>query len=96
MRNKKFCNYVVVTYTRIMKASVIKIGNSKGLRLNRMVLEKYHIKNEVEMILQDDCIILKPIVEEPRKGWEKAFKTMHENGDDKLFIDDVFDDENWD
>ncbi len=66
------------------------------MRLNKMVLEKYQIKDEVEMILQDDCIILKPIAEEPRKGWEKAFKAMHENGDDKLLIDDVFEDESWD
>lgn len=29
----------------------------------------------------------------PRKGWEKSFKQMRENGDDKLLIDDVFDDE---
>ena len=30
---------------------------------------------------------------EPRAGWEKAFKKMHENGDDKLLIDDVFEGE---
>ena len=31
-----------------------------------------------------------------RKDWESAFKEMHENGDDKLLIDDVFNDENFD
>jgi antitoxin MazE len=35
-------------------------------------------------------------VKEPRKNWEKAFKKMHENGDDQLLIDDVFEDENFD
>ena len=30
----------------------------------------------------------------PRKGWEKAFKKMHENGDDKLLMADIFEDEN--
>lgn len=29
----------------------------------------------------------------PRNGWEKAFKEMHDNGDDQLLIDDTFDDE---
>ncbi|MCX6258270.1 MAG: hypothetical protein NTW49_10315 [Bacteroidia bacterium] len=29
----------------------------------------------------------------PRKGWDAAFKVMHDNGDDKLFIDDIFEDE---
>jgi hypothetical protein len=32
---------------------------------------------------------------EPRKGWDKAFKKMHENGDDKLLMGDVFEDENF-
>ncbi len=39
-------------------------------------------------------IIFNPI-DEPRKGWEKAFKQMHENGDDELLMDDVFEDENF-
>ena len=37
-------------------------------------------------------IILKP-KSTPRKGWEKAFRQMNDNEDDKLMIDDVFDDE---
>ena len=35
-------------------------------------------------------------IENTRKDWESAFKKMHENGDDKLLIDDVFNDENFD
>lgn len=31
----------------------------------------------------------------PRKDWAKAFEEMHKNGDDKLLIDDVFDDETF-
>lgn len=31
----------------------------------------------------------------PRKDWGKAFEEMHKNGDDKLLIDDVFDDETF-
>jgi antitoxin MazE len=45
------------------------------------------------MNLKKAEIVLQPI-EEPRKGWEKAFEKMHENGHDSLLIDDVFDDEN--
>lgn len=76
-----------------METSIIKIGNSKGLRLSKTVLEKYNIRDKVEMILEKDQIVLKPI-EKPRNGWEKAFKKMAENGDDKLLINDVFEDEN--
>ena len=32
--------------------------------------------------------------QEPKKGWGKSFKKMHENGDDKLVMPDVFEDEN--
>ena len=46
------------------------------------------------MKLKKPVIVLHPI-EEPRKGWDKAFQKMHENGDDLLLIDDVFDDENF-
>ncbi|MCK6609543.1 MAG: AbrB/MazE/SpoVT family DNA-binding domain-containing protein [Bacteroidia bacterium] len=75
-----------------MKTSVIPIGNSKGIRLEKSILEKYHIQDEVELVLEKGYMILKP-VKTPRKGWENAFKKMHENGDDKLLLADVFDDE---
>jgi antitoxin MazE len=78
-----------------MEASIIKIGNSKGLRLSKAIIDKYNIKDKVELILEEDQIILKPI-EEPRKGWREAFKKMNERGEDKLLIDDVFEDENFD
>ncbi|MGO3154176.1 AbrB/MazE/SpoVT family DNA-binding domain-containing protein [Mesonia sp.] len=76
-----------------MEASIIKIGNSKGLRLSKTILEKYNIKDKVEMILEKGQIILKPI-DKPRENWEQAFKKMRENDDDKLLLSDVFEDEN--
>lgn len=78
-----------------METAIIKIGNSKGLRLSKTVLEKYNIKDKVEMILEKGQIILKPI-DNPRENWEKAFEEMNANNDDKLLFDDVFDDENFD
>lgn len=75
-----------------MEISVIPIGNSKGIRLTKTILEKYNITDTVELILEKGYIILKPKAT-PRKGWEKSFKKMHENGEDKLLIDDVFTDE---
>ena len=77
----------------IMNVSVIPIGNSKGIRLGKALLEKYNIKDAVELILEKGYIIIKPI-SSPRKGWEKAFKKMHENGDDRLLMSDIFEDEN--
>lgn len=77
-----------------MEISIIQIGNSKGLRLSKSLLEKYNIKDKVEVILEEEQIVLRPI-NSPRKGWDKAFKEMHENQDDQLLIDDVFEDENF-
>jgi antitoxin MazE len=76
-----------------MNISVIPIGNSKGIRLGKSLLEKYNIKDAVELILEKDYIIIKP-TSSPRKGWDKAFKKMHENIDDKALMADIFDDEN--
>ena len=75
-----------------MEISLINIGNSKGIRLSKTILEQYNISDTLELILKKDKIILKPI-SIPRKGWENSFRQMNANGDDKLLIDAVFDDE---
>lgn len=77
-----------------MELSVINIGNSKGIRLSKTILEKYNIQDKVEVIFEKEFIVLKP-KNEPRKDWELAFQKMHENGDDQLLMNDVFDDETF-
>jgi antitoxin MazE len=76
-----------------MEVSVIQIGNSKGIRFSKTILEKYNIKDKVDLILEKGKIIIQPIPS-PRKGWEERFKQMRENGDDELLFNDVFEDEN--
>ncbi|MFA9390532.1 MAG: AbrB/MazE/SpoVT family DNA-binding domain-containing protein [Prolixibacteraceae bacterium] len=76
-----------------MEVSVIKIGNSKGIRLSKTMLEKYNIQDSVNITLEEDQIVITPITK-PRKGWDLAFQKMAENRDDQLLINDVFDDEN--
>lgn len=78
-----------------MRISIIQIGNSKGLRLPKSIIEKYNIQEEMEIILNEHDITLKPI-KKVREGWEEAFQQMHANGDDHLIIDDVFEDEIFD
>ena len=78
-----------------METPIIKIGNSKGLRLSKTILDKYQIKEKVELILEDDQIVLRPI-DAPRKNWEEKFREMAENNDDELLMDDIFEDENFD
>ena len=59
-----------------MEISVINIGNSKGIRLPKAILEQYNISEKLELILEKGRIILKQ-KSTPRKGWEKSFKQMN-------------------
>lgn len=77
-----------------MEVSIIKIGNSKGIRLSKTLLEKYNITDTVNLIMEEEQIVIKPLTK-PRKGWEKAFKEMAESNEDKLFFKDVWEDENF-
>jgi antitoxin MazE len=76
-----------------MEVSVIKIGNSKGIRLSKTLLERYNIRDTVDLILEKGEIIIRPL-SKPRKGWEKAFIDMNATGDDNLLMNDIFEDEN--
>lgn len=76
-----------------METSIIKIGNSKGLRLSKTILEKYNIQDKVEIILEMGQIVLKPI-QQTRKNWDKAYEKMSLEADDDLLIDTIFEDEN--
>lgn len=75
-----------------MHANIIRIGNSKGLRLSKTLLQQYDIQESVELILEKDHIKIRPI-KNPRAGWSDKFQLMHENGDDQLLINDVFEEE---
>lgn len=77
-----------------MLMDVVKIGNSKGIRIPANILKDLKVKDKVEFIVEDNCIILKPI-NEVRSGWDKAFNEMHKNNDDSLIIDENLDCEGW-
>lgn len=93
--NLSFYMFVITTYSLlVMRLAVVSIGNSKGIRIPKTILDKYQISNSVEMEMREDGLVLRPI-RKPREGWEESFKQMHENGDDRLLIPDVFDEETW-
>ncbi len=53
------------------------------------VLKQCGIDSKVELEIQDNCIIIKPI-KNPRQGWAEIFERMHQNDDDVLIIPDEF------
>jgi len=81
-----------------MEIDIIKIGNSKGIRLPHAILKQCGIDSKVELEIKDHYIVIKP-VKTPRQGWAEAFKLMHKEGDDSLLIPEEIDNEvleDWD
>ncbi|MFA4931025.1 MAG: AbrB/MazE/SpoVT family DNA-binding domain-containing protein [Patescibacteria group bacterium] len=74
-----------------MKAQVIQIGNSMGIRLPKALLQQAKIEREVKIALEKDGIKISPVKKVPRQGWREQAAKMHELGDDELIIDDGLD-----
>ena len=65
-----------------MRATIVKIGNSRGIRIPKPVFEQCGFEDEVEMeIHENELVIRSP--RQIRQGWEEAFKSMSNLGDDK-------------
>lgn len=66
-----------------MKTNIVRIGNSRGLRLPKAVLRQCHLGDTVELEVEDNCVIIRP-VRRVRGGWDQAFAEMMTRGDDAL------------
>ncbi len=78
-----------------MKSTLIQIGNSKGVRIPKSMLEECNLKKDIELVLQKDAIVIRSLSNK-RKNWSAAFKRMsvHED-DDTLLIDIQDNNEDW-
>jgi len=82
-----------------MKASIIKIGNSQGIRIPKPLLDQSGIITDVELEAKKHQITIRP-VPSARSGWDNAFKRMARNGDDTLadgagIISHSWDEDEW-
>jgi antitoxin MazE len=81
-----------------MKARIIQIGNSQGIRIPKPLLEQSGLGEEVEIDVQPGEIIIRA-GRRPREGWDEAFRAMAERGDDALLDGEIstttWDDEEW-
>ena len=66
-----------------MKARIVKIGNSQGIRIPKPLIEEAGLDGEVEIRVQDDSLVISPL-RRPRAGWSAAFEKMAASGDDAL------------
>ena len=66
-----------------VRSKVVKIGNSRGIRIPRALLEQAGLTNDVEMTIDGDKLIIHS-AHNPRQGWEAHFMAMAAQGDDHL------------
>lgn len=72
-------------HLELIETPILQIGNSKGLRLNKAILEEYNIKDKEEMFLEKGPIVLKTI-KLPSHNRAAAFEEMHAHGDDEALL----------
>jgi antitoxin MazE len=82
-----------------MKTRVVRIGNSRGVRIPKALLEESGLPEEVVIQVEGNTLVIKP-AQRPREHWREAFRSMAEAGDDRLLDRDssrpsTWDDEDW-
>jgi len=79
----------------VVKTRIVKIGNSQGIRIPKLLLAQTNLGEEVELELRGDQIVVRSAYR-ARHNWENQFKAMAEQGDDKLLDGDVVIPTAWD
>ena len=77
-----------------MKAKIVRIGNSQGLRIPKPLLEQTGLEGEVEIRVEDQSLVISSI-RDPRSDWEVVFEAMAVRGDDRL-VDEAWVSTEWD
>jgi antitoxin MazE len=72
----------------VIKTRLVKIGNSQGLRIPKLLLEQLNLPTDVELEVQDDHLIVRPS-SHPRADWAEQFRQMAQRGDDHLLDSDL-------
>jgi len=78
-----------------IKARIVKMGNSRGVRIPKTILEQLGLGEEVELSVHDDQLVIRP-GRNPRAGWEEQFSLMAQRGDDRLLDQDAVSTTEWD
>jgi antitoxin MazE len=80
-----------------MKSRLIRIGNSRGVRLPKPLIEEAGLQEEVEVQIRGNALVITS-PSRPRAGWAEAARQMRERGDDRLLDERTgtqFDDQEW-
>ena len=80
-----------------MKARLVQIGNSRGVRLPKPLIEEIGLTDEVELRVREGAIVILP-ARAPREGWAEAAQLLHGRGEGGLLDAPTptrFDEESW-
>ena len=66
-----------------LKTQIIRIGNSRGVRIPKLLIDRLGLGSEVEIAVKRDQLVIRP-ASRPRQGWAEQFRAMAERGDDRL------------
>ncbi len=66
-----------------IRTKIIKIGNSQGIRIPKILLEQSGINTEVEIGIEGDHLTIRT-APQVRRGWDEAFAAMAAQQDDAL------------
>jgi antitoxin MazE len=80
-----------------MHAKIVRIGNSRGLRLPKALIEACGIRDTVDISLDEGLLIVRP-VRSVREGWAEAAQAMAARGEDRLLDPETpttFDETEW-
>ncbi len=75
-----------------MHAKLISIGNSKGVRLPKRLIEKYHLHDTLELEEKNEGILIKTDMPEDKLTFEETFREMAEEEEDWSDFDAVIGD----
>jgi antitoxin MazE len=81
----------------VIRARIIQIGNSKGIRVPKMLLEQAGLPDEVELQAERGRLIVRA-ARGARAGWTEAAKVMRARGEDQLLdapTSSEFDSKEW-
>jgi antitoxin MazE len=80
-----------------MKTRIVQIGNSRGVRLPKVLLDEAQLTDEVEVNAEPGRIVIRR-GSQPRAGWAAAAKKMREQDEDRLLDPPTatrFDEKEW-
>ena len=78
-----------------MKARIVKIGNSRGLRIPKPLIEQAGLGDEVEISVHENRLVIHS-ADRPRANWAEAFRNMSSKADDELLDATLLHRSRWD